>query len=765
MSGSPPETGYIPRPRSAPRALLRRIRDIMATETSAQARLDRLATAIAANMVGDVCSIYVRRSDDTLELFATEGLRSDAIHHTRLAVDEGLVGYVANSKTPVQTSDARSHHAFAYRAETGEDGLNAFLGVPITRSGQVLGVLVIQNRSKRVFAEEELEVAQTVATILAEVVATGELLDEQDREDVEAVLTRPAHEIGHPIVPGIGKGVVFRQEPEIAPHATFAVDVASETERLEDAIAAVRKTVDDMVRDGGGDLATSSREILEVFRLLAYDKGWVQKMMEKVTAGITAESAVEQVRAENGQRLRQLSDPYLRERVHDLDDLARRLLRQLSGEKGPQKLEVDSILVATSLGPAELLELNSPHLRGVVLADGATSSHAAIIARSLQVPMVSSVPDLVDQAVSGDLVLIDGESGEVHLRPGEDVLDAFAEKDQLRSRTLAQYWEDRDAPVVTKDGVTVELQMNAGLLFDLGHLSQTGASAVGLFRTEFQFLLGGALPTAAAQEAFYRQVLETVGKREVIFRTADIGSDKRAGYMSGPREPNPAMGWRGLRVALDRNGFLRTQIRALLAAARGRKLNMLLPLVTTKEEFLEAKGLIEKEVDRHRKHVGPPPPIAVGAMIEIPSAAWNIRSLAEVCDFLSIGGNDLAQFFFAADRENDRVSLRYDPLSHGFISFLARTIDEAKRAGKTVGFCGEQATDPLMALALIAIGVARLSVAATAIGPLRATIRSVEFAALQAEMQRLLAEEQDGDLRTALREWAVTQGVVLPVKR
>lgn len=762
MSWTPGDTGYEPRGAPGPRTLLKRLREIMAAQTAPQARLNDLVTSIATNMVANVCSIYVRRADDMLELFATQGLNPGAVHNTRLSMEEGLVGWVARHRRHLNVSDAKAHEAFAYREETDEDPYNAFLGIPIIRSGQVLGVLVIQSAAQRRFSDEEVDVAQTVATVLAEIVSSGGLLEEQDRRDVQALLHKPESAHGTAIVPGIAQGVVVRREPEVRAHPTFATDVAAEKLRLNDAVASVQRSVDDMIA-ADKSLFGASKEVLEVFRLFAYDKGWVRRLDEKVLSGLTAETAVEQVQEENRKRMRSVSDPYLRERLHDLDDLSRRLLRALDGEQQELgDLPEGAILLAETLGPVELLEFGASVLRGLVLGDGAATSHAAIVARALDIPMISGVHEIVDKAATGDVIALDGSTGEVHLRPPETVLKAFRDRGQLRTKTLARYEALKDAPTVTKDGVAVDLQMNAGLLLDMTHMDETGVKSVGLFRTELQFLLGRSLPTAADQQAFYTSVMDAAATRTVVFRTADIGSDKRAGYMKGPHEANPAMGWRGLRVSIDREGLMRTQMRALLAAAGDRPLHIMLPLVTTVGEVRQAKSVIAKEMVRHERHVGAlPPKVEIGAMIEIPSAAWDARAIAQECDFLSIGGNDLAQFFFAADRETDEVSGRYDPLMPSFLTFLERTIREGKAGGASVGYCGEQAADPLMALALLAVGIDRLSVAASAIGPLREMIRSVNFEDLRENMAGMFAGG-GGSLRLQLRAYADQVGIVLP---
>ena len=759
------DTGYVPRARSRsnPRVLLQRLREVMATETEPQRRLHQLVRVIASNMVADVCSLYVRRRTGEHELFATVGLNDDAVHITRLAAEEGLVGWVAKHKKPLSTREAPAHPAFSYRPETGEETLQAFLGVPIMRSGAVLGVLTVQNRTPRRYSDDEIEAAQMVATVFAEIVQSGGLLTSEETQEARALMERPREGRGTPVSPGLAIGTAALLEPDPRTHDVFARSVAEEQARLTEAIAELQKSVDEMI-ERDADKSQVSREVLEVYRLFAYDRGWARRIEEKVLGGLTAESATEQVQAENREQMRAAPDPYLRERLHDLDDLSRRLIRKLSGEEGPPVLPDGGVVCAETLGPAELLELDTERLGGLVLADGGGTSHAAIVARALGLPFVSGVPDLVEAARPGDPILLDGDLGEVHLRPAPALRDAFETRKRRRRERLARYHALRDRPAVTRDGVEIDLQMNAGLLLDMPSLEATGASGIGLFRTELPFLIGRTLPTATEQERLYREVLETAGDKPVVFRTADIGSDKRAGYMVQPHEANPAMGWRGLRVGLDRQGLLRTQLRALIAAAEGRTLHVLLPLVTTAGEVAEARVVIDKELARRERLGGTlPARVRVGAMIEIPAAAWSAREIAAAADFVSIGGNDLAQFFFAADRESERVSSRYDPLSDGFIGFLRHAVAEARAGGAgtpdhdPVGFCGEQASDPLMAMALVGAGLRRLSVTASGVAPLKAMLRSVDLGGVRAAMA-----SGQGTLRERLRNFAVAEGAELP---
>ena len=750
-----------PRTAPTPRVLLRQLREVMAEESDAQTRLDHLVEAIARNMVADVCSIYVRRADDALELAATEGLRKDAVHKTRLAWTEGLVGLVARTGRPINLRRASQHPEFSFREETGEEELNAFLGVPIIRSGSVIGVLTIQNQTTRAYAEDEIEAAQLVSTVLAEIISSERFLSEREVADVEEIVHGPEHALGTAIVPGVVRGKVYLLQPQRVTRQVFSDDLAAEQKKLADGIATLQKSVDDMIAQDRA-LSNISREVLEVYRLFAYDRGWARRIEEKILAGLTAEAGVEQVQAENRSQMRKAADPYLRERMHDLDDLSRRLLKTLGGEETEHQLPDNSVVLAETLGPAELLELDRSKLVGVVLTEASSNSHAAVVARSLRLPMVSGVGGVIDRAEPGDDIIVDGATGEVFLRPTQQGIETFEEKARIRTEQLAKFAKRKDEPAVTLDGASVGIEMNAGLVMDLGLLEEVGAEGVGLFRTELQFLVGRTLPTVTEQTEYYRSVLDGAGDARVVFRTADLGSDKRAGYMHGPLEANPAMGWRGLRMAIDREGLLRTQIRALMAAADGRALSILLPLVTTRDELLAARSIIEKELQRSVKlGQASPRSLEVGAMVEIPSAAWSADKLAAEADFLSIGGNDLAQFFFAADRESELVSSRYDYLSTDFISFLKSVVEKGHKEGTSVSYCGEQAADPLMAIALIAIGCDRLSVPASAVMPLKDMVRSIDRASLRTAVDALLEDDAEATFRDRLR--AVAKELSIPL--
>jgi phosphotransferase system enzyme I (PtsP) len=740
---------------------LRRLREIMAEKASAQTRLDKLVTVIATNMVAEVCSIYLRRAGKWLELFATEGLNPAAVHRTRMKQGEGLVGLVAETAEPVNLSDAPSDPHFSYRPETGEDPYKSFLGVPIVRGGQVFGVLTVQNRAAVLYAEEEVEALQTVAMVLAEVVAQGGLFNVAELDEPELRVDRPLKYSGEGISEGVAVGRVVLHEPRVKVERMIADNPQDELRRLDAAIGLLRTSVDEMLDSSELDLTGEGREVIEAYRLFAYDQGWLQRMRDAVRTGLTAEAAVERVQDETRIRVQRLGDPILRERAHDLDDLARRLLRHLTGDTGIAELPKDSVIVGRAMGPAELLDYSREHLNALVLEEIAASSHVAIVARSMGLPVVSSAEGITDAARTGDAIVVDGETGEVHLRPQSEIVSAFEAKRTLRAHRVARFAAIRDLPAVTKDGVHIKLMMNAGLTLDMPHLAESGADGVGLFRTELQFMIGETMPRLADQIAFYKEIIDAAGEKPVIFRTLDLGGDKVLPYARWEREENPALGWRAIRIALDRPALLRYQVRALLCAAAGGTLRILLPMVSNVAEFNAARALIDREIERARL-LGQPQArqVLVGAMLEVPALAFMLPQIMRSADFVSIGSNDLLSFVYAVDRTNPRVARRYDSLSPATLTLFRQIVRSSAEAGGDVSLCGEMAGRPLDAMALIALGLRTLSMQPANIGPVKMMIRSLELKEVSQFVDKLCGRT-DHSLRTRLMAFAAERGIVL----
>jgi len=749
-----------------PRVLLRKLREVMADQVTAQQRLDNIVVLIASNMVAEVCSLYLIRPPNDLELFATEGLKPTAVHKTRLRIGEGLVGDIALHARPLNLADAQSHPGFAYRPETGEEVYKSLMGVPILRSGRVVGVLAVQNRTKRNYTEEEVEALQTVAMVLAEVVASGDLVNLGALDDATTTQRRPVHISASPFADGIALGHAVLHEPRVHVARLIAEDVDVETERLEQAVYQLRGSIDDLLETEDLSHAGEHREVLQAYRMFANDRGWLQRMSEAVHTGLTAEAAVERVQNDTRARLLRAADPYLRDRLHDFDDLANRLLRQLTGvglSSASGNLPVDTILIARNMGPAELLDYDKERLRGLVLEEGAANAHVAIVARAMGIATVGRAEAILDTIDQGDAIIIDGAAGDVYVRPTADIIDAYSEKARFRARKQEQYKAIRHEPSVTRDGEKVSLYVNAGLQVDLVHLHESGAEGIGLFRTELQFMVASKLPSLKDQIELYNAVLDAAGDHPTVFRTLDIGGDKMLPYMDIAEfnEENPALGWRAIRIGLDRPALLRHQLRALLTAAAGRSLRVMFPMIAEVAEFKRARALVDKELARLKKFGHPAPAhLEVGTMLEVPSLVWHLDTLLPYVDFVSVGSNDLLQFLFAADRGNSRVSNRYDLLSPGVLSFLRFIVQKCRAHNVPVTLCGEMSGKPLEAMALVGLGFRRISMSPAAIGPVKMMVRSLNVGVLETFMEGLF-NLPEASVREALAGFAQDHDIAI----
>ncbi len=699
----------------------------MAEPESPQARLDHIVVQIAAIMVAEVSSIYLSRPDDSLELFATEGLNPNAVHNTRLLKSEGLVGLIADKAEPINLHDARSHPKFSYRPETGEDPYNSFLGVPILRGGKLLGVLTIQNKAHRHYHEEEVEALQTTAMLLAELIASGEIANVDEVAD-DIALKNAQTLTGVGFTDGIALGHIVLHEPRVVVTKFIAEDITYERSRVRQALGKLRITVDELLSNS--NIAKGEhKEVLDTYRMFAYDRGWGNRLLEAVSTGLTAEAAVERVQNDTRARMMRQTDPYLRERLHDLDDLSNRLLRILAGKTGKasmHELPDDTILVARDMGASELLDYNQTQLRGLILEEGSSTSHVIIVARALGIAVIGKVPNARNEVDQNNEAIVDAESGKVHIRPTPEIITAFSDKVRFRATRQQQYAQLRDKPAITEDGQKVKLHINAGLKVDLPHLVESGADGIGLFRTELQFMVASTFPRLKQQTETYKSIVEAADNKPVVFRTIDIGGDKVLPYLRHEKEENPAMGWRAVRIALDRPALFRTQVRALMHASAGRELRIMLPMITIVSEYEEARDLIDKELTFMRRHGHEEPTkILVGAMLEVPSLIWQLDKLLPQTDFISVGSNDLMQFIFAADRANMHISDRFDPLNPAFLRALRQIVVETNKHNVPLTLCGEMAGKPLETMALIGLGFRSISMAPASIGPVKSMLRSL----------------------------------------
>ncbi len=736
---------------SVSRRLLQSLRETLAQESAGQERLDRITGLIARSLGTDVCSIYLFRDSETLELCATEGLKPEAVHKTRLRLGEGLVGRVARDGRIINTADAPSAPGFRFMPETGEERFSSFLGVPVQRLGETLGVLVVQTKEPRVFTDDEVYALEVVAMVLAEMAELGAFIGEGAA--LGALHQRPVMFRGISAQEGTAEGHVWLHEPRVVVTNPIADDPEQEKARLGAAIERLRVSVDEML-DAAPAGDKEQLQVLETYRMFANSRGWIRRIEAAIGGGLSAEAAVEKEQTAARSRMMQVPDPYLRERLHDLDDLSNRLLRILTGQGNHTGAEMpaDPVLVARNIGPGELLDYGRS-LRAIVLEEGAVGSHAAIVARALAIPLVINAGPITTEALNGDPIMVDGDAGIVHLRPDDNIAAALRDKIAMQAEAQKRYASIREKPCITRDGTRIRLTMNAGLMADLPSLESSGADGVGLFRTELQFLIRNTVPRRGELAALYGRVMDAAKGKAVVFRTLDIGSDKVLPYMKPQDEPNPAMGWRAIRVGLDKPGVLRMQLQALIRGAAGRPLHVLFPFIAQFEEFKAAREQLERALERESRLNHPlPREIHVGAMLETPSIAFAPRQFFEMADFISIGGNDLKQFFFAADRENERVRRRYDTLNVSFLNFLEGIIERCAETGTPLSFCGEDAGRPVEALCFAAMGLRTLSMRPASIGPVKHMLMRHDLSGLRAVIDEA---RQSGaqSVRPAVMDW------------
>jgi phosphotransferase system enzyme I (PtsP) len=750
-------------PGAGARRLLARLRDIMAGSGSAQDRLDKIVKTIAHEMAADVCSCYIMRAGEVLELFATIGLNPDAVHQTRMRVGEGLIGDVAAHARPVALANAQSHPNFAYRPETGEDPFNGFLAVPILRGGRVRGVLAIQHKDRRDYDEQDVETLQTIAMIVAELVAGGELVDGREISQASDLVLLPSRLEGISLNRGVAMGLAVLHRPQLTIRQMVADDPEAELMRLKGAVENMHSAIDQMLI-AVGESDSEHAEIMQTYRMVAADRGWLNRIREAIRSGLTAEAAVQRVQNDNSARMAQVADPYIRDRLLDLNDITNRLLQHLAGKPVDAvggTLPDEFILVARNLGPAELLDYDRSRLRGLVMEEGSAYSHVAIVARALDIPVVGQAADVLRRVEPLDFLIVDGDHGQVFVRPADDIQEAFLTSLAVRKQRAAESVRLRDVPSVTKDGVPVQLMLNCGLLIDLPHLEATGAEGVGLYRTEIPFMVRPSYPDVLIQQETYSRVMDEAKGKPVVFRTLDVGGDKTLPYFPELGEENPALGWRAIRIGLDRPSMLRKQLRAMLRAAAGRELRVMFPMVAQVAEFIQARRMLDMEIRRLTDNGEPAPSLLkVGVMMEVPALLFQLDALLPLIDFMSIGSNDLLQYLYASDRGNPMMNNRYDLLSPALLRVLRMLVLKCHAANVSLSLCGEMASRPLDAMALLGVGLRRLSMSAPAFFEVKAMVRSLQVGALQGYMESLY-NLPDRSVRARLRAYARDHGVLI----
>jgi len=718
--------------------------------------LSIIVARVKGELAADVCSIYLRNQESgDLVLMATDGLNPESIGAVRLANNQGLVGQVAERAEPLNLDDAITHPSYRYFAETGEERYHGFLGVPIIHHRQVLGVLVLQQRRKRRYAEDIVTFVFTIAAQLAGAIAhaevSGGIEGLQRPHTLEALALK-----GLPGAPGvaIGRAVVLQKHMDIDSVPDRSVgDPVAEKKRFLQAVKTVKLQVREMVENMGKALPTADSALFDAYLMMLESHSLIQPILDGIDAGNWAPAALRNTANEHIRIFREMEDPYLRERAEDIRDLSRRLLQAL--EQDPQgnkrrRYPRNTVLIGEEISASMLAEIPPKSLAGVVSARGSTTSHTAILARALGIPAVMGVDELPVSRVGEREVIVDGYAGRVYINAPATVKREYRHLLKEEQELVEELQELRDLPAMSEDGCRIPLYANTGLLSDITPSLNSGAEGIGLYRTEFPFMVRESFPGETAQYDVYRLVLESFHPRPVTMRTLDVGGDKALPYFP-ITEDNPFLGWRGIRITLDHPEIFITQIRAMLRANAGLgNLQLLLPMIATLDEFADASALI---IRAHAElleegHDLPLPPI--GAMVEVPSIIYQIDQLAARADFLSIGSNDLTQYLLAVDRNNPRVAGLYDSLHPSVLRAVKTVIDGAKRQKTPVSICGEMAADPMAALLMLGMGVDSLSMVASSLARIKWVIRSFSRRRARNLVQKVLEADNPQTIRREL---------------
>lgn len=740
--------------------ILRLLRQIAEAEGSVSDKLDKIVAMIAQQMEADASACYIVVDDNYLELFSAYGFNAAAAHKVMLRVGEGLVGDVAKNNRSLAVTDVWKHPQFSYKPEMGEEAYKSFIGVPLIRWGRAIGVLTLQNKNNIEYSSTQIEILETVAMVLSELVSSDDMTEfkkeliksrgQTGREKYKGISLSKGY--------GIGQAVVHRRRQAVT--KIFAEDKEKELRKLEVAHTQMNLDLDEKFAStklGIGEHV----DILDAYRMFAKDKGWYKKIADNVNSGLTAEAAVERAYEDMWNRLSGTTDAYMKERLHDLRDVADRLLGYLSGDKRDDTvLEADNlIVVALTMGPADLMDYDYTKIRGLIIEDGTPTMHVAIVAKALGIPVISKIKGIYNEIKSGELLAVDGVEGYVYIHPSLPVQQKFEAKIAEKAKLQAKLAELKDLPAKTKDGTRINLYLNVGLAFDLDYIESTNCDGIGLYRTEIPFMASEVMPDVERQINYYKELMDRANGKKVIFRSLDVGSDKLLPYWSYSGEENPAIGWRSIRITLDRRAILRKQVRAFLRAAAGKELNVMFPMIANLAEFEEAKETMLIELEKEKRRGSEvPKKVNIGLMIEVPSVVFQLDAILKQADFVSIGTNDLAQFVFACDRGNPRLSERYDVLSAPFLKMMQEIITKANAAGVLCSVCGEMASNPIEALALIGLGFRNLSMSGSAFGRVKSMVRSVNIDDIE-DYIKILLKSNRRTLRPQLISYANDHGI------
>ena len=729
--------------------ILREVRKISNLKEDAETKFSKIMSLIASKMGIDIAASYVVLDDTYLELIAAEAYNfSEKIRKT-VRFGEGIVGEVAKTNCPLSKTSEINKSTYK------------FIALPLVKWNRSNGVLLIGKKSEEDFLPDLIEILETLAMFLSELIASPEVITFRNKIISEKGISYKNRVKGQSLNKGYGLGyaVVHRRAQSVT--RIFAEDKEKELAKLSSAFAQMNDDLEEKFNNsklGSGEHI----EILDAYKMFARDKGWYKRIEDNINGGLTAEASAERAYEDMWKRLSVSNDVYLKERLHDLRDVTDRLISYILDTADIKKINHerdDLIIVAGTMGPADLMDYDYSKIRGLIIEDGTPTMHVAIVAKALNIPVVVKIKGISSDIKNDELLAIDGDHGYVYISPSKDTQKKIKAKIAEMQAHLEKNAKMRNLPAKTLDGTKIGLNVNVGLMLDLDYIDSTNCDGVGLYRTEIPFMSSPTMPDINKQVENYKQLLDKAGNKRVIFRSLDVGSDKLLPYWNNITEDNPAIGWRSIRITLDRRAILRRQMCAFLRAAENKELYVMFPMIADLYEFLEAREtlLIEYEKEKAAGH-SVPKKVHVGLMIEVPSIVLQLDEVLKYADFISVGTNDLAQFTFACDRGNPRLTDRYDVLSVPFLRMMKEIVDKANAAKVYCSVCGEMASNPLEALALIGLGYRNLSASGASFGDVKAMIRSTDLNILKEYMKTLLNSHKIM-LRPQLSAYAFDHGI------
>ena len=726
-------------------AIQRKIMAELVKQSTMSDKLENILHAFTDSTGSREALLYATVNDNYLEFMGGYHAQN---YKNNIRFEEDIIGKSAAYKRSVR--------------DISEAENVSILSVPVLRLNNTAAVIVLIKGGTEGYSEQQTELVETLALVLPDLLSTKEFIEHRNQiiKEKGIVVRDVLHGTRMNKGYGVGKAVLHRRHRELT--NIFAENIELEKSKLAEGRRRMVEYIDSKLSQAGNYLGNTT-DIMEAYKMFALDKGWYKKITADIEKGYTAEAAVEHVYEDMWNKLSATNDAYLKERLYDLRDVSDRLRSFIAGGEAlnPVAADEDIIIIAQTMGPADLMDYNYDHIRGLIIEDCTPTMHVVIVAKALNIPVVAKIHGIVKEIKSGEVIAVNGQEAVVYTHPSETLINEYRKKSVSLKKVFADLQALSTKPTVTLDGLKINLAMNYGLDLDYEYIKPTNCDGIGLYRTEITFMSADKMPDVESQERQYKRLFDALGNKKIIFRSLDVGSDKFLPYWGEIKEDNPAIGWRSIRITLDRRAILRQQIRAMLRAAVDKELNVMFPMISTVQEFLDAKETLLLEYEREKQRGKPTAKsVKVGIMIEVPSILFQLDEILQEVDFVSVGTNDLYQFVYACDRGNPRLSERYDVLSAPFLKLMKTIVDKANQYKVYCSVCGEMAGNPLEAMCLIGLGYQNLSVSGASYANIKKMIMSMRYEDVSDYVKSLLKSNKTS-LRPQLIAYAYDHTIAI----